>query len=107
MPSGSWWYHTDEKDFEDGKKRYAEAINNQYAHLRKTVCPLIGKSCIGCDCTSYVEPIPPFKELVEGEMWFERWFAKVSNKSFTEPYTYNYWLARCRKNVFKKTDFIN
>jgi len=107
MPKGSWWYYTEEKDFDNAKERYKLSIKNQYEHLRKTTCPLIGKPCIGCDCTSYIEPIQPFKDLVCEDHWlFDRWYAKVFNKPYTEPFTYYYWLARCRKNVFKENDFI-
>jgi hypothetical protein len=101
MPS-AWWYHTDEKIFENAKERYAERLKNKFEHLRKTECPLIGKPCIGCDCTSYVEPVHPIKSFVYKDQWvFERWIANVFNKPYPEPYTYDYEFMRCRKNVFK------
>ena len=70
LPSG-WWYHTDEKDFDDAKERYKRSLDNQYAHLHLTICPLINKPCIECNCTSYVEPVPPYKDIL---LIWRHWF---------------------------------
>jgi hypothetical protein len=95
----------DETVFEKSKVRYEAGLKRQIEHLKKTSCPLIGKPCIACDCTAYIEPVKPYKSLT-GEMWFERWLAKILNVPFVEPYEFYFYLARCRKDVFSEYGFI-
>lgn len=91
--------HSDEKNFEVVKERFERGLKNQFIFLRKTTCPIIGKSCIGCDCSAYNEPVHPWKSLTN-ELKFEKWIAKLFNQPFTEPYLIHMELATCNKKIF-------